>query len=427
MSDHSSIEWTDATWNPVTGCTKVSEGCRNCYITRTPPFRMQGRRWDRSGLGATTGVRLHEERIGQPLRWRKPRRVFVCSLADLFHDDVPDGHIARVWDVMGQCPQHTFQILTKRPARMRSWLTRWADTTGDAERDGQHLPPMPRGPEAVRATYTSGRAHLFADMLDSMGDPPKGYAYPLYDWMEGQRFWPSVLPNVWIGTTVEDQQTANRRIPILLGTPAAVRWISAEPLLGPIYFANVLDLGQIGHSGRHHGDGSPGCPRELHHHHDPQCEFPIDWVVAGGESGPGARPMNPVWLRILRDRCVAAGVPFLFKQWGEWSPAPWKLGREPGETDDAYRARSDAEGATHAFTGDFYRDGDGRDVEGFMELSHRPWSCERGPTTPGGAVGMRRAGKKVAGRVLDGRTWDQYPGALAPDDGELTGANGATS
>jgi protein gp37 len=411
VSDHSKIEWTDATWSPVTGCTKVSPGCEHCYIERTPPFRKEHRWFDRPGIGGTTGVRLHEDRLAQPLRWTRPRRVFVCSLADLFHDDVPDGYIARVWDVMGRCPQHTFQILTKRPARLRSWLTRWADTTGDAGHDRPTgMPPLPRGPEAVRATYTSGRARLFADMLDSMGDPPEGCAYPLYDWMEGQRFWPAVLPNVWVGVTVESQQWADIRVPELIAAPAAVRWVSAEPLLGPIDLTRLpfprwsMDRKQCcgmvidALGGRY---GVPGLWQA-------PAASALSWVVCGGESGPKARPMHPDWARSLRDQCVEAGVPYLFKQWGEWSPAPWKLDRGPGETDDQYKARSDAIGATHAFTGGFYREA-GRDVEGFEAMSHRPWSCERDSAVPPGAVGMRKVGKTRAGRALDGRTWDQYP------------------
>src|SRR3954469_9197042 len=117
MADHSAIEWTDATWNPTTGCTRVSPGCANCYIERTPPFRIQGRRFEPIGQTSTTGIKLHPERLDQPIRWQRPRRIFVCSLADLFHEDVPDSYIAQIFDTMRQAPQHIFQILTKRPAR----------------------------------------------------------------------------------------------------------------------------------------------------------------------------------------------------------------------------------------------------------------------------------------------------------------------
>jgi protein gp37 len=303
MSDNSAIEWTEATWNPTTGCTRVSEGCRHCYIERTPPFRIGRRRFDSSHIGGTTGVMLHPERLEQPLRWRKPRRIFVNSLSDLFHEAVPDGYIARVWDVMAQCPQHTFQILTKRHARMRSWVTRWADTAGDADVESPDgLPPMPRGPGAVRAVYGSGRARLFADMLDAMGDPPPGCAYPLYDWMGGQRWWPPMLSNVWLGVSVEDQMWADIRIPALLDTPAAVRFLSCEPLLGPVDLRGWL-------SDPPWVDGDLWPPSNAR-------ERSFDWVIAGGESGPGARPMDLAWARSLVEQCQTAGVPVFVKQLG---------------------------------------------------------------------------------------------------------------
>jgi protein gp37 len=180
--------------------------------------------------------------------------------------------------VKGQAGWHTFQILTKRPERMRDWASRWADRTGDElvefGRD--------RRPDAVRARFTSGRAHLFAAMLEDMGEPPEGSAYPLYDWMEGWRYWPRVLPNVWLGTSVENDRWTSR-VDELRQTPAAVRFLSCEPLLGPL---PSLDLEGIG------------------------------WVIAGGESGPEHRPLDLDWVRDIRDCCVAAGVPFLFKQVG---------------------------------------------------------------------------------------------------------------
>lgn len=312
MADQSKIEWTEASWNPVTGCTKVSPGCDHCYAeTFAERWRgVPGHAYEQ-GFDLT----LRPERLDQPLRWRRPRRIFVNSMSDLFHDAVPDGFIAQVWNVMAQCPQHTFQILTKRHARMRSWVTRWADRAGDGDHD-RGLPPMPRGPEAVRATYASGRARLFAEMLDSMGEPPEGCAYPLYDWVEGQRFWPSVLPNVWLGVSVENQQWADIRIPALLDTPAAVRWLSCEPLLGPV------DLAPDDHTG--HDRDWQG--------HDYEClkcstedEFvawreqlmaPMDWVVVGGESGPGARPMDLDWAGLLVRQCRASKVPVFVKQLG---------------------------------------------------------------------------------------------------------------
>ena len=251
MADKTHIEWTDATWNPVTGCTRVSPGCENCYIDWSPPFRIEGRHFTRNGershaIGATTGVRLHPDRLDQPLRWRRPRRIFVCSLADLFHDEVPDEHIARVWAAMALASQHTFQVLTKRPARMRALLSS----------------------HEFRRSVRQAMCAMGASGIDAFG----------------RDFFP--LPNVWVGITAEDQQRADQRVPILLETPAAVRFLSCEPLLGPV-------------------DLTP-------------CH--IDWVICGGESGPNARPMHLNWARSLRDQCQHAGIAFLFKQWGEWAP-----------------------------------------------------------------------------------------------------------
>jgi len=337
MGDTTHIEWTDATWNPVTGCTRVSPGCVNCYIDWAPPFRVEGRHFtDRDGnrshaIGATTGVRLHPDRLDWPLRKRswRGKRVFVCSLADLFHDDVPDEYIARVFAVMALTPEVTYQVLTKRPARMRALLA-------------------------------SG---TFAGMVWRDVDDPS---------------WP--LPNVWMGVTVEDQERADQRIPILLDTPAAVRWLSCEPLLGPV----DLDATGMGVTGTSGPESRPSA---------------VDWVVAGGESGPNARPMHPSWARSLRDQCATAGVPFLFKQWGEWAPDEWidedgcrHVGRKPEARDSKSLVMHPA-GMT-ALTPDNPFDP--------WEHGHPCWHTV-----------MRRVGKKRAGRLLDGRTHDGYPGGEA--------------
>lgn len=249
MASTTRISWTDATWNPITGCTRISPGCLHCYIERQPPLRMANRRFDGPGIGATTGVQLHPERLGVPLHWRRPRRIFVCSLADVFHREVPDEHIAQIWATMSIATQHTFQIVTKRPTRMRSLL--WSD----------------------EFWYAVDRART------ARGHEP----------FQIKRHW---LLNTWISVTVEDQDAANRRIPILLETPAVVRGISTEPLLGPV------DLEAADWHALHDGG--------------------LDWIVAGGETGPGARPMDPAWVRSLRDQCQQAGRPiaFHFKQWG---------------------------------------------------------------------------------------------------------------
>lgn len=299
MADGSKIEWTDATWNVVIGCDKVSPGCDHCYAIRTA-HRMQANPnpvisaayAGTEAHGKWTGrVNLVTDRLDLPLKWRRPRRIFVNAQSDLFHDQVPDEFIARVWAVMASAPRHTFQVLTKRHGRMRSLLSS----------EEFRLAVQRRIPHAGASPYVA--------------------AY----W----KTWP--LPNVWLGVSVEDQKRADLRIPALLDTPAAVRWISAEPLLGPVDIIN--GLGDSWLTG-------------------------IDWIVAGGESGPGSRPMHPEWARSLRDQSEVAGVPFLFKQWG----------------------------------------------------SHRPSAV--GSIVRGGVrFPMVPASKRAAGRELDGRTWDEYPAA----------------
>jgi protein gp37 len=241
-------------------------------------------------------------------------------MADLFHESVPDGYIAQVWDVMGQNQQHTYQVLTKRHARMRSWMRRWADTGGDriANLAGNCLPPMPRGAEAVRSAYTSGRARLFADMLDSMGEPPEGCAYPLYDWMEGWRFWPGELFNVWLGVSAENQKWADIRVPSLLDTPAAVRFVSAEPLLGPIDFGYLAGVSALDRDWCGSAAGGTGAPHPL-----------LDWVIVGGESGPGHRVMDIAWLESIVTQCQSAGVPVWVKQ--DSGPRSGMQGRIPDD------------------------------------------------------------------------------------------------
>lgn len=275
------IEWTDETWNPVTGCTAISRGCDHCYAARVASGRLRHLpAYEGLAVGGrfTGEVRLHPDRLGMPLEWRRPRRVFVNSMSDLFHASVPDEFIGQVWGVMALGEHHTFQVLTKRPQRMSRVLN----------------DPSPTFRDAMAAERNAGSEALFAPG------------------------WP--LQNVWLGTSIEGQDWADRRIPHLLDTPAAVRFLSVEPLLGPVDLSPWLSDG-------------------------------IGWVIVGGESGPNARPMQPEWAREVRDQCVAAGVPFLFKQWGEWAPHP------------------------------------------------NEW-------------GMDRVGKKHAGRVLDGRTWDQYPSLI---------------
>jgi protein gp37 len=352
------ISWATETWNPSIGCDKVSPGCDNCYaITQAriragnPNPKIRGAYQgvvDRgeNGVDWTGKVNLLPDRLQQPFKWRKPRRVFVDSMSDLFHSDVPDGFIAQVWEVMAQTPQHIYQILTKRPGRMRSWVTRWHDNTGDDDVPaGPHgMPPMPRGPEAVRATYTSPRARLFADMLDSMGDPPEGAAYPLYDWMEGPRYYPGVLHNVHLGVSVEDQKRADQRVAALLETPAAVRFLSCEPLLGPVnlggYLRHWVTCETCGASGSVPVPGEGAQCTQCCGGEHPTGPRAIDWVIVGGESGPGARRMDPEWARSLQRQCQDAVVAFHFKQTGSVLAREWglvsKTGSDPGEWSEPF-------------------------------------------------------------------------------------------
>ena len=366
MSDKTGIEWTrgddgraGATWNPVVGCTPVSPGCDNCYAAREASGRLAANPATRgiyAGLaedGRFNGtVRLLPDRLDQPLRWRRPRRIFVNSMSDLFHDSVPDEFIAQVFAVMALAQRHTFQVLTKRHGRMRSLLN--------------------SGPFIASVSGAVLRRAGKAGAV-SIADPGS---------VVGARVaWP--LPNVWLGVSVESQQWADIRIPALLDTPAAVRWVSAEPLLG------AVDL-------RHHFAG-----------HCPEHDFPggfcvqrdhpgvrhLDWVVAGGESGPRARPMQPDWVRSLRDQCVATGVPFLFKQWGEWIGGSVSA----GEFDDRFIPASML--------------ADGSDWWDWPDPENPAWA-PRIHAWPDGAYSLR-VGKRQAGRLLDGVAHDEYPAVAA--------------
>jgi protein gp37 len=355
MADNSKIEWTDATWNPITGCSVVSPGCTNCYAMKLAGTRLAHHE-SRAGLTRDTKagpvwtgeVRFNEQWLDQPLRWRKPRLIFVCAHGDLFAENVPDAWIDRVFAVMAMAPQHTFQVLTKRSTRMREYM-------GHSDGLGLHSFGVKErvATEAGRMMEDGDNAH------DAMINGP----------------WP--LPNVWLGVSVEDQKRADERIPDLLATPAAVRWISAEPLLGAVDLSAITNGSEGDRGGlnaltgiemRTMWGGSPVA--------GPQ-EARLDWVVAGGESGPGARPMHPDWARSLRDQCAAAGVAFHFKQWGEW-------------------AQSVVE-----------RSGSGLyDNETFVHTDGR---LNGNGGIRAGGVTMRRIGKVAAGRLLDGVTHDGWP------------------
>lgn len=318
------IEWAEESWNPTTGCDRVSPGCDNCYaLTLAKRLKAMGQaRYQADGDPRTSGpgfaLTTHADTLDLPFTWRKPRRVFVNSMSDLFHDAVPDWFIANVFAVMACAPQHTFQLLTKRHGRMRSLLN-----SPEFHRLIAHVSPM----------YAGSNPDLAQDYVTTT--------------------WP--LPNVWLGVSVEDQKRADLRVPALLGTPAAMRWLSCEPLLGPV------NLDEVARSDN--PDGGWSAIASLGHGEQPRIGVGIDWVVVGGESGPSARPMDPDWPRALRDQCVAAGVPFFFKQHGEWAPAV--------DLDPELRERAQE------------------------RLIGQEYIC--------------RVGKKRAGRLLDGREWNEYP------------------
>ena len=333
----SSIEWTDRVWNPVTGCSKVSPGCAHCYAERhSDRLRRMGVAKYASGFK----VVQHWDVLDHPLRWRKPSRVFVNSMSDLFHREVEYAFIDRVFAVMAASPQHTFQILTKRPLRMRDYSLRRTESGGD-----QYLERM-----ADWAAALPGVGRNEADEV-------------LMDWP---------LPNVWLGVSAENQEALNERIVPLLETPAAVRWLSAEPLLEEVF---VFDL-----------DGPIDVPDGM--------DSPLHWVVCGGESGPRARPMDPNWARSLRDQCIRSNVPFFFKQWGEWRDALDVAGSWTNTT------RWSRDGAAQLTA-----------MQGRLSNGDEPLFGGRSFPTRDGARGeiMVRLGKKRAGRVLDGRTWDEMP------------------
>jgi protein gp37 len=277
MGASSKIEWREATWNPIHArrslagndrhvgwyCEHVSEGCRNCYAEAMNNRFGTGLEF-KPGNRDRVKIAIDERMLLAPLSWRKSRMIFVCSMTDLFADFVPDKWIDRMFGVMAICPQHIFQLLTKRPERMKKWFAARARNA-----------PI----ECLGELYIGG--------------------------------WP--LPNVWLGTSCEDQETADARIPYFLATPAAVRFVSCEPMLAPIDLRRYLD-GHEEHGvdlSREIGSKVGGCIGWIP---------PLDWIICGGESGPHARSMKPAWARALRDQCAIANVPFFFKQWGEFGP-----------------------------------------------------------------------------------------------------------
>lgn len=277
MSDKSAIEWTDATWNPTRGCVKISPGCKHCYAkVFAERFRgVPGHPYEQG-----FDPRLVPEKLDEPLRWRRPRRIFVDSMSDLFADFVPSTYIAAVLGVTVAAPEHTYQVLTKRAERLPelfAWLPNGRHGIGASEACLVEAARLLGWTMAIRTARDWHRLH------------PEAAAFP----------------NVWLGVSVEDREFGLPRIEHLRAVPAAVRFLSIEPLLE--------DLGELDLTGIH-------------------------WVIAGGESGPSARVMHPEWVRSIRDQCAAANVPFFFKQWG--GVLKKRHGRElDGRTHDAFPER----------------------------------------------------------------------------------------
>lgn len=442
------IEWTNVadgnggfkkgeTWNPQVGCKEISSACRSCYAAKlahrgmSPQhkgltvLRKDGPHWN-GEINRVPGM------LSQPLKWREPRGVFVGSMTDLFikvDTDEDCEFIAAIFGVMIACPQHTFMLLTKRPenaARWFAWLDRQCE---ESTFDQVELCVQAAGEALLDAGFDKKAEQLF----DRHGWARDGDYYGGFEAMEHEDLpgierrkrraqrdtegwdgeqWPA--RNIWVGVTAEDQQRADERIPVLLDLPASVRYVSYEPACGPLDLSRWIGphehctacdrpsdaqdgdtcphCGAIDHLMRTWGDAADDEPR-LHQ------------VIAGGESGAGARPSHPDWFRLARDQCVEAGVAFFFKQWGEWAPevganrGPKMLMSSTGETADAGRYGRECVLPVDKLI-----------INGKPALEGQP-----------GRVVLARYGKSENGRELDGRTWDGFPG-LAPSTREIAEA-----
>lgn len=307
MSAKSKIEWTDATWNPVVGCQKMSDGCKNCYAKSLHDLRYkayhEGKRMPEQYAVPFETVQLMDSRLNTPLDWKKPHRIFVNSVSDLFHDDVPDAFIDEVMAVVRLAKWHTFQVLTKRAARMFAWYERWSE------------------------------------------------AYPGYY---------GYLPNnLWLGVSVENQKAAEGRVPHLLAIPNVKRFVSCEPLLGPVNLRNIIVLAN--HAEYDALDGVRSTFDQAGHKF-PAAYRRLHWVIVGGESGTKARPMDVTWARFLLEQCRNTGTRFFFKQWGEWCHASQpqiadKFGKALHRWDDgSFSLRVGRDAAGHLLDGREWRE-----------------------------------------------------------------------
>ncbi|MDR2891566.1 MAG: phage Gp37/Gp68 family protein [Deltaproteobacteria bacterium] len=362
------IEWTNFTWNPVTGCPgpKVSIGCANCYAERVMNGRLRQMYDEEKPFER---IHFHLERLLQPYRVKKPQRVFVGSMTDIFHEEVEDQYINLIFATVVLCPQHTFMILTKRPDRMAAFITdrstRACDNRGHAYKS------------------MCNRARVDSDM--------DGLPWP--------------LPNLWLGVTVCNQAEADAKIPLLLQTPAAKRFISVEPMLGPVRLDNLFYRPSLDDDTYNALTGEGNQPDAYEYPAYTRGGPKLDWVICGGETGPNARPMHPDWVRSLRDQCVAAGVPFFFKGWGEWYPFV-KGGSFPEQK--GYLC-------VYKYLPEQFRKGRYTHPEKLEEINFSGRCFANGGVSflsnieePNFYYSFK-AGKKRAGRLLDGREWNEVP------------------
>lgn len=349
------IEWTDRSdWSPVRGCSRVTEACRNCYAEKISgrfcaagqPF--EGFATKKDGQARWTGkVELQTNRLTLPLKWRKAAKIFVNSASDIFHESLPDSDIDKIFAVMALCPQHTFQVLTKRPKRMRDYCNRVAQGNDHIDAAVWRLTcPYPYGgynTAFLKGSLGEAARKAVKSMVGSPGHPD---------------YW---MPNVWLGVSVHDQANADEFVPMLLATPAAKRFVSYEPALGPVDWTNI-------------NDKTGGSIESLIGFAWDSCTHiaKIDQIIFGGESGPNARPPHPDWARNTQRQCAAAGTAFYMKQWGEWAEV--SLVDKSQEIFDQYDALN-------------------------YEKMHR---------FPDGTA-MARVGKKRAGRLLDGTEYSEIP------------------
>ncbi|MFT4117443.1 DUF5131 family protein [Bradyrhizobium sp.] len=379
MSENSKIEWTDATWNPITGCSVLSPGCKRCYAMGLAGTRLRNHP-SRKGLTEESNagpvwngkVRFNGEWLLQPLAWSRPRMIFVCAHGDLFHESVPDNWIDQVFAVMALAPRHTFQVLTKRAQRMREYLT--DDDVGERIALAAH--------KLWAAKLAPGaKGYLSIEVLRD--------AFGLKHVSETLQSWP--LLNVWLGVSAERQQEASERIPYLLATPAAVRFVSLEPLLGPI------DLGALHPGGAQTLDALSGLSVNPAY----SGWSRLDWVIVGGESGDGARPMHPAWPTSIERQCTDAGVAFHFKQWGAWVPV---CATNDAFIDTLYHPapKRDPDASRRCNVDQLVMHADGSQHRGFGAGVYAAGAE---------AMLMFEVGKKRAGRLLGGREHNGMPGA----------------